>query len=84
MSDLRDSGEIEADADIVMMLYREEYYQPDTKYKGVCEIDIPKQRQGETGTVGVAFRGEYQRFDDLAHEFRREDSPPPSNTRGLD
>lgn len=84
MSDLRDSGEIEADADIVMMLYREEYYQPDTKYKGVCEIDIPKQRQGETGVVGVAFRGEYQRFDDLAHEFRRDDSPPPSKTRGLD
>lgn len=84
LSDLRDSGEIEADADIVMFLYRDEYYNPDSMDKGIVEIDIAKYRQGETGHVGCAFQGQYQRFADLAHEYKRVVVEKKVNTRGLD
>ncbi|MFM0647958.1 replicative DNA helicase [Paraburkholderia bryophila] len=66
MSDLKDSGSIEADADTIMFLYRDEVYNPDSLDKGKAEIIVAKQRQGETGTVGAAFSGEFQRFEDLA------------------
>jgi replicative DNA helicase len=69
MSDLRDSGEIENDADTIIFLHREEYYKPDTMDKGVCEVIIAKQRQGETGTVAVAFDGTYQQFSDLGRRY---------------
>lgn len=84
MSDLRDSGEIEADADIVMTLYRDEYYNPNTRDRGVVEIDVAKYRQGETGVIGCAFQGQYQRFADLGHEYKREIVETKVNTRGLD
>lgn len=67
MSDLKDSGSIEADADTILFLYRDEVYNPDSPEKGICEVIIAKQRQGETGAVRVAFIGEQQRFEDLAY-----------------
>jgi replicative DNA helicase len=67
MSDLRESGAIEQDADVIMMLYREEYYKPETENKGIAEVIIGKQRNGPTGIVPLAFLGEYTRFENLAH-----------------
>jgi len=66
MSDLRESGAIEQDADIILMMYREEYYKPDTTEKGVAEVILGKHRNGPTGTVKLTFLGEYTRFENHA------------------
>lgn len=66
MSDLRESGSIEQDADLIMMLYREEYYDPDTPDRGITEIIITKHRNGPTGTVKLLFEPQYTRFRNLA------------------
>lgn len=66
LSDLRESGAIEQDADLVVLLLREEYYNPTDENKGIAEAIIAKQRNGPTGTVELAFLGEYMRFENRA------------------
>ena len=68
LSDLRDSGAIEQDADIVMFLYRDEYYNNETEAKGLGELIIAKQRNGETGTIELTWLGQYTKFADLSRE----------------
>ena len=65
LSDLRESGSIEQDADIVMFLYREEYYNPDTDKKGITEVLIKKHRNGPTGQLELFFNPAQMRFADL-------------------
>ncbi|HIK27349.1 MAG: replicative DNA helicase [Oscillatoriaceae bacterium SKW80] len=66
LSDLRESGSIEQDADIVIMLYRDEYYSPDTPDRGIAEIIIAKHRNGPTGTVKLLFDPQFTRFRNMA------------------
>ena len=65
LSDLRESGAIEQDADIVMFLYRDDVYNPDTDKKNVAECIIAKHRSGSTGTVEMFWAGQYTRFMNL-------------------
>ncbi len=65
LSDLRESGAIEQDADVVMFLYRDDYYNPDTEKKGIAEVILSKQRNGSIGTVELAWLPEYTRFANL-------------------
>lgn len=72
LSDLRESGAIEQDADLVMFVYRDEVYHPNTQDKGIGEILIRKNRDGEIGTVPTAFQGNRSRFMPLANRARSE------------
>ncbi len=67
LSDLRESGAIEQDADVVMFIYRDEYYNHDSEKKGITELIIAKQRNGPIGTVELAWLPEYQRFANMEH-----------------
>ncbi|RDY25507.1 replicative DNA helicase [Romboutsia weinsteinii] len=69
LSDLRESGAIEQDADIVMFLYRDEYYHPDSESKNIGEVIIAKNRHGETGSVELVWLGEVQKFADKARDM---------------
>jgi replicative DNA helicase len=65
LSDLRESGSIEQDADVVCFLYRDEYYDKESEKKNIAEVIISKQRNGPTGTVELAFIGKYTKFGTL-------------------
>ncbi len=67
LSDLRESGSIEQDADIVMFLYRDEYYNSETDKPNICEINIAKHRSGPTGTIEVTWLGKFTRFVDRSY-----------------
>lgn len=69
MSDLRESGGIEQDADVVLFVYRDEYYNRDTAAAGTAEIIVAKHRSGPTGKVKTAFIGKYTRFENLAPDY---------------
>ena len=66
LSDLRESGSIEQDADLVLMIYRDEYYNPETPDRGITEVIVTKHRNGPVGTVKLLFEPQYTRFRNLA------------------
>ncbi len=74
LADLRESGAIEQDADLVMFVYRDEIYDPETPDVGIAELIISKQRNGPIGTVKLQFAKEHGRFHNLSP---RKDTPPP-------
>lgn len=91
MSDLRDSGSIEQDADVVLMCYRDDYYHDDSPFKGLAEVLIRKQRMGPLGDVRLVFQGEFSRFCDAdQREFAEaaarvaQTRPARSGRRGFD
>jgi replicative DNA helicase len=73
---VHNSGAIEQDSDLILMIYREEVYEPDTPRKGIADIIITKQRNGPTGEVHLTFLGKYTRFENLAHGDYGYDSGP--------
>jgi replicative DNA helicase len=68
LADLRESGSIEQDADVVLFIYRDEYYNPESDQRGLAEIIIAKHRNGPVGSTKLVFNGDYTKFDDAAHE----------------
>jgi replicative DNA helicase len=71
LSDLRESGSIEQDADVVLFIYREERENPDTENKGIAEIHIAKQRNGPIGKIKLGFKKEYATFVNLDHRHQQ-------------
>lgn len=78
LSDLRESGSLEQDADVVMFLYRDEVYDDQSPDRGVAEVIVAKHRNGPTGKAKLAFRGQYTRFDNMARSMPG-GGPPPSS-----
>ena len=82
LSDLRESGSIEQDADVIMLLYREDYYdRDDAEKQGHAEVIVGKQRNGPTGTVKMRWEAEYGRFRD-ADPDTPHPMPPPQQPQG--
>jgi replicative DNA helicase len=77
LSDLASSGSIEQDAANVVFLYRDEIYNADSPDKGMCEVNVAKQRQGAPGTIALTYRGEQARFGDYAKEWQPASRNPP-------
>jgi replicative DNA helicase len=67
MSDLKESGKIEEESDVILTLYREDYYKPETERKGIVEVDILKNRHGPTGVIDAVWRAEFLRFENMTH-----------------
>ena len=82
LSDLRESGAIEQDADLVCFIYRDDYYNPESDEKGIAEIIIAKNRHGEPGTAKLAWMGQYTLFANLAPEVTGTHSPPSHHSAG--
>lgn len=76
MSDIRESGSIEQDADVVAFLYRDDYYNKESEKQNIIEIIIAKQRNGPVGTVELAFIKEYNKFVNIDRKHREDDMPP--------
>ena len=72
LSDLRESGAIEQDADMVMFLYRDDYYNKDTEDKNLAECIVAKNRSGETGTFKLGWKGEYTKFSNVEFALKEE------------
>ena len=78
LSDLRESGSIEQDADLVAFIYREEYYKPNREdIRGMADLIVGKQRNGPIGKVRLAFLREFTKFENLAADLGEEEAPPP-------
>lgn len=71
LSDLRESGSIEQDADIVIFLYRDDYYNPESEDRNIAEVIIAKQRSGSTGTVKLLWLGSFTKFSSI-EQYREE------------
>ena len=71
MSDLRSSGEIEQDADCIIMVYRDEYYNPESEDKGLAELIVSKNRMGQIGFVKCEFHGQYSKFQDMEVDIQK-------------
>lgn len=82
MSDLRDSGSIEQDADVILLMYRDEYYNHDSHWKGVAECIVSKQRNGPTGIIPLTFIDKYAQFGDFAGSYEPKETKPVK--RGFD
>jgi replicative DNA helicase len=83
LSDLRDCGAIEQDADVVLLLHRDDFNNADSPERGTCEIIIAKHRQGARGSVRVSARDAYARFDDLAPDWQPGMMRSPQRERGF-
>jgi replicative DNA helicase len=82
-SDLRESGAIEQDADVILFVYRDEVYHENTEAKGIAEIIIGKGRDIEMGTIRTAFLGQYNRFENLAAGWKPEPVDKPEKVTSL-
>lgn len=83
LSDLANSGSIEQDAETITFLYRDEVYNPNTRDRGICEVIIGKNRDGERGKVGLEYHGPETRFEEPQRPWVESEDEPKSNRRGL-
>ena len=80
LADLRESGSIEQDADVVMFIYREEKVKKDTEKKGIADLVVAKQRNGPIGTISLRFWEKYTKFGDLAPNYGLEETDFTENS----